>query len=110
MVVTIELKKCVIGASILETIVSNSAIDKSCTQSFCFQLTKVQKYASIYHVILSFCLPVCLRVERGGELSLDTKEVIERVPELGYENHAAVTDNKVLEAMILYHHVNNYLS
>lgn len=81
MVVIIELKKCVIGANILETIVSNSAINKSYTQSFCFQLIKVQRYASIHHVILSFCLPVCLRVECGEESSLDTKEVIERVPE-----------------------------
>ena len=62
----------------------------------------------LYRAVLSFCLPVCLRVERGGESSFDTKEVAERGPELGCKNHSAVTDDLVWEAVMLYHYVDNY--
>ena len=44
----------------------------------------------------------------SGESSLDAKEIIEQRPELGHKNRSVVIDNRVQEAMMLYHYVNHY--
>ena len=71
---------------------------------------KVDKGSKIflYCTFLLFRLPICLRVEYSGELFLDAKKVTEQKPELGRKNRSAVTDDRVRETMISYHHVNNF--
>ena len=72
-----------------------------------FKVDKGSK-VRLHRAVLSFCLPVCLRVKRSGELSLDIEEVAEREPELGHKNRSAVTDDGVREVMMLHHYINNY--
>lgn len=45
-----------------------------------------------YCIILSFDLPVGLKVESCKKLSLDVGEIIKQKPELKYENWALVID------------------
>ena len=47
-------------------------------------------------------------MERGGELFLDIKEVVEWGPELGHKNRSAVTDDGVRKTVMSHHYVNNY--
>ena len=45
------------------------------------------------------------RIEKS---SLYVKEVIERGREFEYEDSSVFTDNRVREAMILHHHIDNH--
>ena len=55
-----------------------------------------------------FRLPIYLRMKRGRELLLDAEEITELEPKLGRKNRSSVTDDKAWEAVMLYHHVDNY--
>ena len=55
-----------------------------------------------------FRLLVYLRVERSKELSLEAKKIAKRGQELGCKNRSAITDDRVREAVILHHYVDNY--
>lgn len=46
-------------------------------------------------------------MEGGGKSAFDAKEATEQKPEFWSENWPAVTDNRVLEALLLYYHINN---
>ena len=60
-------------------------------------LLEVDKDSKIclYCAVLSFPLPVYLRLKYNRKFSLDTKEVAEQRSELGHKNRFAVTDNGV---------------
>ena len=73
-----------------------------------FSLNYKNTKVSFYCAILSFRLPIRLKVERNGELLLYAEEVIEQGPEFGHENRSAVIDDRVRKAMILHHHVDYY--
>ena len=47
-------------------------------------------------------------MERGGELSLNVKEVVKQGPELRHKNRSVVTNDGVWKTIILYNHVNNH--
>ena len=61
-----------------------------------------------HYTILSFRLPVYLKVECGGELSLDIDEVTKQGPDLGCENRSSITDDRVRDAVMSYYHVDDY--
>ena len=107
MVAAIQLEWCVTGACIFGVIVRKLGHRQESYPVILFEVDKSSK-VFLYRAVLSFCLPVCLSVKRGGESSLDTKEVAERGPELGRKNRSAVTDNGVWEAVMSHHYINNY--
>ena len=55
-----------------------------------------------------FYLYIYLRVEHGGKLFLDVKEVTKRGPELRCKNRFAVIDYAVQKTVMLHHYVDNY--
>ena len=62
----------------------------------------------LHRTVLLFRLPVCLRLECGGESTFNTKEVAERGPELRHKNCSAITNDGVWEAVLSHHYVDNY--
>ena len=60
---------------------------------------------SCWFVILSTRL---FESQCNEESSLDVEKVAEQKPELGCKNRFAVTDDRVREAVILHHHIDNY--
>lgn len=48
-----------------------------------------------YHAILSFCLPIYLKINCVEKLSLDFMKVTEQKPQLRYKNRSTIIDDKV---------------
>ena len=106
MVITVQLERRITGTCIFSIVISKLRYWKKPDPDILLKIDKSSKLY-LYYVVLSFCLPVCLRVKRGGESFFDAKKVVEREPELGYNNHSVITNNRVQEAVILYHYVDN---
>ena len=74
MISAIELKRCMVDASILGIIKSEFRhVKKLCP----IILLKVDKTSEVgfHRTILPLSLAVCLRVEGGGDFPLDAKEI-----------------------------------
>ena len=107
MVAVIQLERYAIGVCIFGVVVQKLGHRQESCPVILFEVDKDSKVC-LHRAVLLFRLPVCLRVKRDGELSLNTKEVAKREPELGRKNHSAVTDDGVQEAVISHHYVDNY--
>ena len=89
-VVAVQLERRMAGASILGVIVCKLRDwQKPC--SVILFLIHESTEVCFHRAVLLFCLPIYLRVERGGESLLDAEEVTERGPKLGCKNRSPVT-------------------
>lgn len=75
MVLTIKLKRCVIRVSPFAVIVGKLCYWQNPSFIILLSIYKCRKIC-FYHSVLLFCLPICLKVEHGGELSLNNKRII----------------------------------
>ena len=107
LVAAVQLKRSVAGTSILRVVVCKLRHRQEPCLVILLPIHEGMEVC-FHHAVLSFHLPVCLRVERGGEPSLDAKEVTERGPKLGRKNRSLVTYDEVWEAVMSYNHVYDY--
>ena len=107
MVAAVQLERRVAGASIHGVVVCELRHQ----QEPCLViLLPIHKGTEVYFYrpVLSFPLPVCLRVERGVEPSLDAEEVTKGGPKLEHKNRSPITHDRVWQAVMPYNHVYNY--
>ena len=81
MVATVRLKRSVTGAGIFRIVICKFSYWKESCPVVLLEVDKGLE-VSFYGAVLPLGLTVCLRVERGGELAFDAKEVAKRRPEL----------------------------
>ena len=98
---------CVTGASILSIVISKLRHWWKPGLVIVLKVDESSK-VSLYCTVLSFCLPVCLKMGRDRELSLNVKEIPGQEPELRYKNRFVVIDDRVWEIVISHHYVDNY--
>ena len=81
MVAAVQLKRSVTGAGIFRIVIGEFSHRKESCPVVLLEVDKGSE-VSFYGAVLPLGLTICLRVEGGGKLAFDAKEVAKQRPEL----------------------------